>query len=203
MPLTTTMRWIDAAHEAGEPPFALVVEAAGSARRRALLRALVARALGVGEAEVAIEHRQGRAPHLVRPALPVVLSSSSRAGVAALALADGPVGVDVEAVGAADLPWLVLHVAEAAALRTLPDTARASAFARLWSLKEAYLKALGTGLAREPSSFAVHLTGEGTATIEDPDAPAMQVETSTVWRGAGERRVAVSAVLLHPCPPLM
>ena len=73
---------------------------------------------------------------------------------------------------------------------------RASGFARLWSLKEAYLKALGTGLSREPSSFAVCFRDHETAAIEDPLEPAVIVAARTTWREAGGSPFAISAVLL-------
>ena len=40
----------------------------------------------------------------------------------------------------------MLHPEEAAELKALPDSARAEGFGRAWVRKEAYLKALGTGL---------------------------------------------------------
>lgn len=60
------------------------------------------------------------------------------------------VGVDIEeaAISATD-PWLAdaFTAAERAALTTLPPSEREHAVARLWTLKEAYLKMLGTGIA--------------------------------------------------------
>jgi 4'-phosphopantetheinyl transferase len=98
----------------------------------------------------------------------------------------------------ADIPWNVLHPAEAATLRSHDASARARAFARLWSLKEAYLKALGTGLLREPSSFVVRFVEEARATIDDPSASRGVVAAETVWRSAGGMTAAISAVLLAP-----
>ncbi|MCA1690510.1 MAG: 4'-phosphopantetheinyl transferase superfamily protein, partial [Actinobacteria bacterium] len=46
-------------------------------------------------------------------------------------------------------------VGEAARVRGLPAEGRAVAFAGLWSGKEAYVKALGTGLTTPPSKFEV------------------------------------------------
>lgn len=194
------MRWIDdVADWGGERPATLVVRARDSAERHAHLRALAARALGLDRAAVEVLHAEGRAPRLVRPECGLVLSSASRGGLAALSVADGPVGADVELEGpAGEVPWQVLHPAEREALGALPALLLGRAFARLWSLKEAYLKALGTGLAREPGSFAVYLTGPDRAAIEDGRAPAPVIEARTTWRRVGGRRAAVSAVLLAP-----
>jgi phosphopantetheinyl transferase len=74
--------------------------------------------------------------------------------------------------------------------------ARARAFARLWSVKEAYVKALRAGL-REAESFAVDFsnTNAEAALITDPFATAQSVYASTVWRTAQGRCAAVSAVV--------
>ncbi|MFK0097800.1 4'-phosphopantetheinyl transferase family protein [Streptomyces sp. NPDC091040] len=68
-----------------------------------------------------------------------------------IAVAAVPVGVDVQRVprtGTVDALLPRLHPAERAGLSRVPRAARAAAFARLWTRKEAYLKGLGTGLAR-------------------------------------------------------
>ncbi|MEU4098902.1 4'-phosphopantetheinyl transferase superfamily protein [Streptomyces sp. NPDC026673] len=88
---------------------------------------------------------EGGAPHF---------SLSHSRQVTLLAFAATPVGVDVEALPgeeAVDGVWQSLHPAEVAELGTLPPVERREAFARAWARKEAYLKGLGTGLARDLS----------------------------------------------------
>ena len=71
------------------------------------------------------------------------------------------------------------------------------AFARLWSLKEAYLKARGTGVSREPSRFLVRFAGAERATITDPLGDDGAVAAATVWRQRPDGwAAAVSAVAL-------
>ena len=69
------------------------------------------------------------------------------------------VGVDVEFVEPLpDLEGLttsVLTRREAAVIRTLPEDQRLVAFFKDWTRKEAYLKALGDGLARPPDQVDV------------------------------------------------
>lgn len=196
------MRWIDNPLEgAGALPVTLVVRSTSPGERRTHLRSFVASALALDPARVGIEHREGRPPAVVRPeGSGLRLSTASRAGLAAMTVAAAPVGVDLELVDpTADIPWRVLHPAEAAMLRSGGSEAKAEAFCRLWSVKEAYLKALGLGLSREPSSFAVHFTGPDVAVVEDPLGPAGTADARTLWRrGAGTVPAAISTVLLRP-----
>ncbi|MFG2594476.1 4'-phosphopantetheinyl transferase family protein [Streptomyces sp. NPDC048462] len=93
-----------------------------------------------------------------RPVLPdghLHFSLSHCEGLSLIAVAVGPVGVDVEPVPseqtlveAAD----VVHPAESAELAALAPALRPAAFARLWTRKEAYLKGLGIGLGADPST---------------------------------------------------
>lgn len=85
--------------------------------------------------------------------------SQDRAVLAVTELA--PIGVDLECVRAwSDLPSLekqVFTTSEIRYLASLGEDERRVAFYRLWTIKEALLKATGTGLSVEPRSFAVDL----------------------------------------------
>lgn len=194
----------DPAGWAGELPAVLVADAEGPAARHALLAAFAARVLGRAPGEVSVEHRPGRAPRLVLPphGSGLHLSSSGRGGVAALAVGRDPLGIDIEAVEPVeDLPWRILHPAERAWLGALPARAVPPAFARLWAAKEAYLKALGTGFGREPSSFAALAGPDGEFTIEDRagQGSTVRLETSLLaWRG---RSFALALAELPGTPP--
>ncbi|AUH44681.1 hypothetical protein CXR04_03130 [Streptomyces sp. CMB-StM0423] len=90
-------------------------------------------------------------PVLERPAGGPEFSLSHGGALVLVAVAPGPVGVDVEPVKAAPPePSVVerLHPAERAVVRTAPEALRSAAFTRLWTRKEAYLKGLGVGLGR-------------------------------------------------------
>ncbi|MFE2310760.1 4'-phosphopantetheinyl transferase family protein [Streptomyces sp. NPDC059411] len=126
------------------------------------LRALLGAYLGLAPADVALTREECPCcggPH-GRPALAdgqrqddggaPHFSLSHSGDVAYLAFARVPVGVDVEAVPGADAVADVvgtLHPAETAELTALAEPDRPRALARVWSRKEACLKAIGTGLA--------------------------------------------------------
>ncbi|MFC1414052.1 4'-phosphopantetheinyl transferase superfamily protein [Streptacidiphilus sp. N1-12] len=93
-------------------------------------------------------------------------SLSHAPGLTLLAFAATPVGVDVEAVpGPATVAAIArgLHPIERRELAALPVADRPAAFARAWARKEAYLKGLGTGLARP-----LHLDYVGTGPVAPP-----------------------------------
>jgi phosphopantetheinyl transferase len=70
-------------------------------------------------------------------------------------MADAPIGVDIEPLREVEPPWSLLHPNERETLETLTGAARMDAFLRLWTAKEAYLKALGVGFARDPTRIAI------------------------------------------------
>lgn len=89
-------------------------------------------------------------------------SLSHSAGTALLAIADRPVGVDIEELPSAELVTEVaagLHPRECTELAALPLADRPSAFARCWTRKEAVLKGTGEGLGGGAASLLVG-TGE-------------------------------------------
>lgn len=177
---------------AGRLPVSLVAAAASAAERRALLLGLAAKASGLAPEQVEVLHEAGRAPRITRPSNSVLqLSSASRAGAAALAVATGPVGVDIELVEPGlEPPWRVLHPAEAAAIMGLAR--REHAFARLWACKEAYLKALGLGMGRDPASFQIELQPDGKASIRDPEKRGDTFKLETASRQFDGRRFALA-----------
>ncbi|MFD9377932.1 4'-phosphopantetheinyl transferase family protein [Streptomyces sp. NPDC059999] len=78
-------------------------------------------------------------------------SLSHCAGITLVALADAPVGVDAERLPGhrtVELCLARLHPRERDELLRTPGEQRPLRFCRLWTRKEAYLKALGTGLGR-------------------------------------------------------
>lgn len=91
-------------------------------------------------------------------------SLSHCAGITLIGVADVLVGVDVERLPArrtVELCLARLHPRERAELLRVRRAERPLEFCRLWTRKEAYLKALGTGLARGLDLDYLGTGGEG------------------------------------------
>ncbi|MGW0969429.1 4'-phosphopantetheinyl transferase superfamily protein [Streptomyces sp. NPDC002516] len=86
----------------------------------------------------------------------------------------GPIGVDAEpAARRISFEALREHVCtagEARLLAALPEEERTGAFLRLWTLKEAYAKALGHGMRRRFSAIGFEWNATGTPRLADDTA---------------------------------
>jgi 4'-phosphopantetheinyl transferase len=84
--------------------------------------------------------------------------SHTRGLVAVALVAHGRLGIDVEKIDASKADFSVAEKyfapSEVAMLQHIPERERPNWFFRLWTLKEAYLKATGTGLGTPLDSFA-------------------------------------------------
>lgn len=126
--------------------------------RRSMRRVVLSKLLGVQAEALRIERSDTGKPVLAGDTLLCFNSSHSRHRCA-IVTAAFPVGVDIEA---ADRPidhfrfarrWFT--DAEYTAIAEANDSERAAAFFNCWTGKEAYLKTLGLGLARNLNSFCV------------------------------------------------
>ena len=120
---------------------------------------------GIPRDQRAIQLQPGGKPELVRGGVHFSLSHAGPWAVCALA--DTPVGVDVE------LPRCTMATArrffapaEVTQVEALPEQARPDALLRLWTAKEAFTKALGQGLSLGLSSFEVRLRADGADLIQ-------------------------------------
>jgi 4'-phosphopantetheinyl transferase len=161
-------------------------------RRRALSRRVVAARLGVAPERVEIGHAPSGAPLVLAPVSSLKISVSGRADFCAVAMAEAPVGVDIEPSRAIEPPWSLLHPNERSALEALTDEARLDAFTRLWTAKEAYLKALGLGFAREPTKIAI---GLDFSILDEEAAPRILVRGWRRFVLNGEDFIAACVVL--------
>lgn len=124
------------------------------ARHWAVGRSLLRRTLGayLGADPSGLHFETGPFGKLSLPSSPLRFNLSHSGSVLLIALAwDKDVGIDVEHLrsdfAAEELSALVFSPKEQAALCRVLPAERHPAFLRLWTAKEAYVKALGTGLS--------------------------------------------------------
>jgi 4'-phosphopantetheinyl transferase len=134
---------------------------------RAAVRRLLGERLGVPPGEVPLRSGAGGKPELDTAGAPPLHFSVSHSGTMVLvAIAPGPVGVDLEG------PRQLRHALEVAArtfarselelLVRLPSGARPRRFLEIWTAKEAVLKASGEGL---PGLSGVEVTPGSDGTL--------------------------------------
>lgn len=168
------------------------------------LRRILGDYLGVGPGEVVFEYGEHGKPSV--PAAPELGFNLSHSGqLAIVGVAESTeIGVDLEWMGR-DRPFLRLArryfaPPEHEWLARVPEGGIREGFYRTWTLKEAFLKAIGTGLTVPPSSFRLRLDAAPPEleTTPDESSPAdWTFATPSVkegyaaalcWRGA-ERRI--------------
>jgi 4'-phosphopantetheinyl transferase len=143
---------------------------------RGVLRRLLAEYLDVEAGELTFSYGAHGKPALsgrFQRAVTFNVSHSHELALVAIGR-DAELGVDVEAVrsmeGADDIASRFFSPREAAQLRSLPVAVRRAAFFACWTRKEAYLKALGSGLARPLDEFDVTFApGEPAALVVHGD----------------------------------
>jgi len=143
---------------------------------RGLVRGVLARCTGVAPAALEFEAQVHGKPALAGAlrASGWEFNLSHTRGMVALAVSRGvEVGVDVEAI---DRRLDPLRLAarnfsphERAALEATADAARPARFFDLWTLKEAYVKALGCGLQHDLRAFSVSFDAGAPAILEHAD----------------------------------
>ncbi len=157
---------------------------------RAAARALAARRLGVAPADVDLGVGEDGAPEI--PGAHVSIAHTGRTGPAAAlaAVADGPVGVDLERVGPRrpDLWTRILRPDERPLLDALGGPTD-DAQTLLWTLKEAVLKAQRTGFRAGGRSVRLALDEPSFQHAQARRAPPDR-GLATAASGAGGWRVA-------------
>ncbi len=134
---------------------------------RGLVRSMIARRLGIETQAITITRDPNGKPYV--PDQDGVSFSVSHSGdIVLAAVANGEeIGVDVERhrenIDIAALGRLVFSPEELSCILAAPPLARHDRFFRQWVFKEALVKALGTGLLKDPRRFQVAAALEGPA----------------------------------------
>ena len=127
---------------------------------RGLLRMILGRYLAVAPERLRFEYTQFGRPLLADPPSDIAFNVSHSENMFVLAVAWGrEIGVDVEAVrplaDAQAIAGRFFALGEQAVLFGLPAAELEEAFFRCWTGKEAYIKALGSGLSQPLDEFEV------------------------------------------------
>lgn len=159
--------------------------------RRVLLRHWIARYLFIEPEAVSLWSDGAGQPTLAVSGRKLFCSVSARGDWAGFALAGTPVGVDIEPLDEGPIAWAALSPAERLAIEALPPAQRTQRFLRLWTVKEAYLKALGTGLWRDPADLEVSSSAESISICDvRAAAPISSAEVRQVRQSGGDFIVA-------------
>lgn len=167
--------WLSAEEWAGLGRFHFDADARREAASRGARRRLLAEYLGRPASELRFGVGEHGKPELLgEPRLE--FSASHSGGWALLVVsAAGRVGVDVEQfrpLEMADVAQRYFHPDEVREWRALPAERATEGFFRLWTLKEAYVKALGRGLSKSLHSYRLSAGTEPALLSCDDDAEA-------------------------------
>lgn len=118
------------------------------------------------------------------PGSPLHFSLSHSGAFAACAISNAPVGVDIEQMADADLALAnrFFHQEETARILACDDSV--DCFYQYWTLKESYLKCLGTGLSAPLNAFCVNPKTNPVQITQDGKPLPFSLRT---WRLEGYR----------------
>jgi 4'-phosphopantetheinyl transferase len=130
-----------------------------SATARAALRIILARYVGVAPERLSFDFGPQGKPSLSGCDATIQFNLTHTGSLAFLAVAAEAMGIDAELINP-KLEWEELSSrffapAEAADIRLLPTSLQVEGFFACWTRKEAYIKALGTGLSAPLDGFRV------------------------------------------------
>ena len=140
---------------------------------RGTLRCLLSEATGVPAEEIAFAEGHYGKPHLAGTNGPHFNVSHSGCW-ALIGFSDSrDIGVDIEFMravgGERDLAWSFFSAAEYRSLEGLANGTLLSSFYKIWTCKEAILKAYGAGITEHLKDFSVELTEDGFAIHLEPN----------------------------------
>jgi 4'-phosphopantetheinyl transferase len=158
--------------------------------RRALLRRVLGACVGVAPRQIVFGYGPAGKPFVREPSSARTLrfNLAHSAGLAVYACGAGhPVGIDIERArrhgDLDDVASRFFSRYERATLASLPRSAKTVAFYRCWTRKEAYVKAIGSGIAGPLDDFDVAFA---------PDAPAALLRVG--WQPSEPGRWRIEAL---------
>lgn len=183
MPLALAWSWLSADEAARASGFRFGKHRDRYVRGRGMMRGLLARRLGAAPRELAFSIGEKGKPLLVSGRLAFNLSHSE--ATAAFALGEVPdLGIDLERLDrTVDIEGLArrcFRETEIAWMHSFPDAERHHAFFRIWTAKEARMKATGEGFSLEPKRIGLSFESGFPAGFGDPAGPAAHLATLAI-----------------------
>jgi 4'-phosphopantetheinyl transferase len=128
-------------------------------RCRGALKTILSRHTGRAAADIVIDEGKDTKPSLIADPLGLRFNVSHSGDCAVIALGKASLGVDIEAIGET-FDWRcvathLFHHRERAIIASAPEAEQARIFFQFWTLKEAYLKGIGSGSLDDMTSFFV------------------------------------------------
>ena len=172
---------------------------------RGILRAILGRYLKIHPDQLRFCYEERGKPFLADNFnnRPIQFNLSHTHDIALYAFTSGrKIGVDVEYVcpmpNMEQIAAQFFSISEYAVLLGLPDWQKLEAFFNCWTRKEAYIKALGQGLAKSLKEFEVSLTpGEPAELLKDEASPEEVGDWSIRSLRPYSRHIAAVAVKGH------
>lgn len=172
---------------------------------RGLMRRVLAGYLGCAPDEIAFRYSEHGKPLLAnRPSqLPIEFSLAHSADQALLAVTcAGRVGVDLEQIrpleDLAGVARSAFSPRECSDLFSFAPAAQHAAFFRVWSRKEAVLKALGTGFSLPSRSFDVSVLGDADPRLESTPPGILRREDWSLLDVPAPDGFAAAVAVEHP-----
>lgn len=203
LPTEEALGWLSASEREQATSFSREASRNRYLQVRAMVRYCLAQHAHCTPQQLVIERSEAGKPKLVAPC-PLFFSISHSGNQLAIAITTaGEIGIDLEKV-AARRPCTAIaeryfHPHETAALQQLPAAEQTPLFFNLWTLKEAFFKAIGTGISTGLDKAQFSLTGESIIARLDPSLH----ETETHWQfqqWSSNDGYKMALALRHPEP---
>jgi len=156
--------------------------------RRGILRLILAKYVGLSASQLTFASKMDGKPHLEAALSGLTFNVSHSEDAALYAVAQNrEIGIDIEVIRAAewhdDIVERLFSSSERAELAAAPPNRRSEAFLNAWTRKEAYLKALGSGLRTSLDSFTVSLSPARTDQFVSSDGGRWTLHSFTPANG--------------------
>ena len=204
IPLDLALIWLSEGERERAERFRFPVHRERYLRGRAVMRGLLGKRLGIDPASLVLGEGDRGKPSLMSHSTGFNLSHSEN--LAVLAIGDAEVGVDIERydrkVDHEGLGRRCFREAEIAWMEGfgLQDLHRG--FFRIWTAKEARMKATGEGFQLEPKRISLEFEGERPVRIGEPAVPETWLESFDLFEGTAACAVVSLVSLRAEVKPL-